>query len=254
MMLTQHRTTQGFTIGEVAARLRIRPAMLLALEQDDYSALPAPIYAIGFLRSYAGFLGLDSDQMVQAYRQEATLSGGGDYCLPPIEHPQQRPSRLFIWLSCLALTTLLGMGAWGLHHRHELGALVPPLPERLRQPQPDAQGRIFGDGTNNHLVLVAHGESWVEIRDTEGTLLLTRMLQPNDRYHVPDRPGLRLSTGDAGMIGVILDGVTRGTLGTNGQSLRDINLSADSLANMLPPITPPQELPVEETKKEAVPN
>lgn len=43
---------------------RIPRKYLLALEEEDYSILPAPVYARGFLRSYAGYLGLDAKDLL----------------------------------------------------------------------------------------------------------------------------------------------------------------------------------------------
>lgn len=45
-------------------RTRIRVDHLRALESDDYDAFPAPVYARGYLRTYATFLGLDADALL----------------------------------------------------------------------------------------------------------------------------------------------------------------------------------------------
>jgi cytoskeletal protein RodZ len=56
----QHaRQARGLSIEEAAQSTRIRPHYLKALEADDASSLPSFVHGRGFLRNYAGFLGLD---------------------------------------------------------------------------------------------------------------------------------------------------------------------------------------------------
>src|SRR5260370_23151723 len=49
---------------EVGAPTRIRRDQLLALEADDYAQFAAPVYAKGYLRTYAVFLGLDPKELI----------------------------------------------------------------------------------------------------------------------------------------------------------------------------------------------
>ncbi len=60
------RIDQALTIEEVEATTRINRIYLEALEEGEYEALPAPVYARGFMRSYARFLSLDPEEAVAA--------------------------------------------------------------------------------------------------------------------------------------------------------------------------------------------
>ena len=51
--------------------LRIRASNIEALENNRYDALPGIPYGAGFVRSYADYLGLDPDPLVQQFRDEA---------------------------------------------------------------------------------------------------------------------------------------------------------------------------------------
>ncbi|GBD22398.1 hypothetical protein HRbin29_00028 [bacterium HR29] len=62
------RERRGLSLSEASRLTRIAPRFLIALEEDDYAALPAPVYARGFLRSYAALLGLDPEPLVAALR------------------------------------------------------------------------------------------------------------------------------------------------------------------------------------------
>lgn len=72
-MLRQQREARRLDLTVVAAALRIRPAYLDALEAGRPDELPGAVYAIGFIRAYADYLGLDSREMLRLFKQEATL-------------------------------------------------------------------------------------------------------------------------------------------------------------------------------------
>lgn len=68
--LWEIRTKQGYSLEEVAEYIRIRPAMLRAIEQDAYENLPGGLYVAGYLKSYGRFLGLDADAVVQRFKEQ----------------------------------------------------------------------------------------------------------------------------------------------------------------------------------------
>ncbi len=57
--LRRARLTKGITLEDAERVTRIPRKYLDALEVENFGILPAPVYARGFLRSYAGYLGLD---------------------------------------------------------------------------------------------------------------------------------------------------------------------------------------------------
>jgi transcriptional regulator with XRE-family HTH domain len=66
--LRQARERQGLDLAEVERRTRVRARYLAALEEERFELLPGEAYARAFLRSYAEFLGLDSDLCLEEYR------------------------------------------------------------------------------------------------------------------------------------------------------------------------------------------
>jgi Helix-turn-helix domain/Domain of unknown function (DUF4115) len=70
-VLAEKRGERGLTIDQVASATRIRAEHLSALESDDAGRLPTAVYAKGYLRTYAGFLGLDPEPLVRALRTPA---------------------------------------------------------------------------------------------------------------------------------------------------------------------------------------
>ena len=61
-LLKQRREARHLSIEQVAGQTRIRTHYLLALENDDLSAIPSMPQARGFLRIYSEFLGLNQSE------------------------------------------------------------------------------------------------------------------------------------------------------------------------------------------------
>src|SRR5579864_1335796 len=70
------RLRRGEDLATVSRALKIRKNHLEAVEEDDLTRLPGKTYAIGFVRSYAGYLGLEATQMVERFKLE--ISGRPD--------------------------------------------------------------------------------------------------------------------------------------------------------------------------------
>jgi cytoskeleton protein RodZ len=105
-------------------------------------------------------------------------------------------------------------------------------------PKPEAQkvdsvadGKVFGtEFTDSRVVLKAAGDDcWVQVREMDGSLLVSRLLRKGDSYRVPNRPGLSLMVGNAGSLDVSVDGRKGPALGAVGQVRRDIRLDPDKL-------------------------
>src|SRR5690349_2920532 len=67
--LRDARTEQGIELSEVERVTKIRQRFLSAMEDDRWEELPAPVYTKGFLSTYARYLGLDEEPLVESYRE-----------------------------------------------------------------------------------------------------------------------------------------------------------------------------------------
>lgn len=71
--LAAKRGERGLSIEQVAASTRIRTEYLRLLEDDDYEGFAAPVYARGYLRTYATYLGLDADTLLAQLPASASV-------------------------------------------------------------------------------------------------------------------------------------------------------------------------------------
>src|SRR5215813_6611818 len=64
------RLRRGDDLATVSKALKIRKDHLEALEEDRLEALPGRTYAVGFVRTYAEFLGLDTPRVLERYKAQ----------------------------------------------------------------------------------------------------------------------------------------------------------------------------------------
>jgi hypothetical protein len=69
--LRQERLRFGRSLEQIGLALRIRQTFLKAIEEGKYELLPGSTYAIGWVRTYAEFLGIDGELAVASYKREA---------------------------------------------------------------------------------------------------------------------------------------------------------------------------------------
>lgn len=131
--LRRARLGQGHDIPEIAASLRIRPEYLEALEAGDHAKLPGRVYAIGFVRSYSSFLGLDSAVAIERFKAEA-VSLDHAHLLPPTPPPEGRvPGGALLFVSLIGAAVLYG-GWWILSaEERRLPEIVASVPDRLQR-------------------------------------------------------------------------------------------------------------------------
>ncbi len=67
-ILREAREAKGLTVAQAAEGTRSKSQTILALEQDDFSKFPAPIYTRGFIKLYAEFLGLDAPGLISLFQ------------------------------------------------------------------------------------------------------------------------------------------------------------------------------------------
>ncbi len=63
----QTREARGYTLEQVARDTHIARRFLEALEQEDFAIFPGEPYLLGFMRTYANYLGLDPEETVALY-------------------------------------------------------------------------------------------------------------------------------------------------------------------------------------------
>ncbi|MBL6935951.1 MAG: helix-turn-helix domain-containing protein [Alphaproteobacteria bacterium] len=92
--------------------------------------------------------------------------------------------------------------------------------------EPAVFGQQYGDV---RIVIHVTEDSWIQVRDATGALLVSQLLHPGDSYRVPIEGGLTLMTGNAGALQFLVDGSLAPSIGPPGSVRRDVALDPDSL-------------------------
>ena len=77
------RLERGDDLLSISRALKIRKDYLEALEENQIESLPGRTYAVGFVRSYANYLGLDPDAFVARFKAE--IAGRNDVSAPHVD-------------------------------------------------------------------------------------------------------------------------------------------------------------------------
>lgn len=188
--LRSAREARGLTLDDVAAQTRIPIRHLRAIEDGNWSELPAVTYTVGFARSYANAVGLDGAEVGRQVRDEV---GGSPQPtqLAPVYYsapdPARVPSRPLAWIAALLAVVLIGGYIWW---RSRLAADDPvaatppaaeqPAADRPQARQPQAPLNLAGQP----VTLVANDKVWLRISDG-ARKVQERILEANDRIELP---------------------------------------------------------------------
>src|SRR3989344_3775753 len=69
-ILRERREALNLSLDELADTLRIPPKYLRRIERGEWKALPSEVYRKGFLKKYSAALGMDSEEVLELYRED----------------------------------------------------------------------------------------------------------------------------------------------------------------------------------------
>lgn len=135
--LREARLRRGDDLATVSRVLRIRKDHLEALEEDRLEALPGRTYAIGFVRSYADYLGLDAPACVERFKTEnaGRSDGSPQVGVAPPDPDERRLPHGWIVMVIVVLGIVL-YGGYYLARSADtlLKQPVAPVPARIASP------------------------------------------------------------------------------------------------------------------------
>jgi cytoskeleton protein RodZ len=236
------REAAGYDLNDIGTRTRIPMRHLESIERGEFSTLPSPTYAIGFVKSYARALDLDEIEFARDVRVELGRSEpmGREVHFTELTDPARVPSRLLA-LTALAIVIIAAIGyfAWRNQYFGESapaptvaaapdatapapGVAPPPANGAAAAPAPSATGQV---------TLVASVPVWLRITDGNGGRLYEKEMAAGERYDVPrEANDPRILTGRPDALKVMIDGREVAPLGPPERTIANVALSAAALA------------------------
>ncbi|HXV19666.1 MAG TPA: helix-turn-helix transcriptional regulator [Desulfuromonadales bacterium] len=146
ILLKNRRQELGLSLAEIASKTNIRRTYLEALEDDRYEALPGEAYQSGFLRNYAGALGLEAGSVLRQWRKATTKAGDGkrgeisvvSTQLSGVSPPRRLPRRRLFLLLPLLLVSAIAL-YFSVGSRQGAAVLQMPAPSTPALVQPAEQ-------------------------------------------------------------------------------------------------------------------
>jgi cytoskeleton protein RodZ len=227
-MLREAREAQNITLEDVAERLRLMHRQVKAMEADDFESLGQSVFARGFVRNYARLLGLEPEVLLG--RME-----GAPLEQTPVSHAEPLPQHAWLsspWLIVLLLGVLLLLAApvalylWLNSGTDDSpgnpapvaqsqqtpmaapayappaapvahGTTATPNAEAVQSVQVAAPGEPKAATGNSVLHLEFGDESWAEIKDASGRMLLRQLNPAGSRVDVRGQPPFDVVIGNA---------------------------------------------------------
>jgi len=150
LILKEGRLKKGVSLEEASELLKIRKEFLQALEENNFSALPAYVSSLGFLRNYAEFLGISPDLVLAIYRRD--FSKPSIVVAPKAKHFSIKwGPRLTLVLitvfSFLGLAGYLGYQYFSLRSAPSIEIFSPSEGEKVFQDKIRVRGKVSPDAT-----------------------------------------------------------------------------------------------------------
>ena len=264
--LRREREIRGISLKEIADATKISKRFLEAIERNDHRTLPAPVFTRGFVREYAKYLGLNTDEIVNRYNYAAA----GDDRIeksthlerlvapppPPLKEKAFKPSGIPPWyalfdrnviISVIILVALALLGYWAWRHKHESDAAardeaaqvtsthaVPKRPAPAPPPAASTAPATTSSAPVNddtlRLVIEATARTWI-VLEADGKTVFNDIMPKGDRRSFTANERFRFRTiGNAAGVALTLNEVAIPPLGGDGDVVHDKVLDRDLLA------------------------
>jgi transcriptional regulator with XRE-family HTH domain len=233
----QHaRERAGLSIDDLAARTKIRPHMLEAIERNDFASIPGGLLARGYLRAYASEVSLPPEGIAARYQTEF----GGE--APPLAETFKyrtdawdlaRPDHSNATIVTVALILIVGAGLYVSRRPAADGAQQPigtagrvvapgPPTDAVAEPLRVAHAASTDDvnasmsGVLLKVEIIPTRVVWVEAT-ADGKRILYALVPPDERRVLEARQEFLLRVGDAGAFRYVLNGVQGREVGGPGE-------------------------------------
>ena len=222
--LMARREGLGLSVSDMSETTNIRPEFISAIERLDQDALPAIGYTLGYVRTYAKALGMDANIAVKRFKADVALSQ-----MPLRDAPHfifrrhWRLPRGFV----SALTVVSATAAIGLWYGSQSEAIATPQPVINIAQQYTALAPAVPVMQEGLYTLRATSPSWIQIRDAQGTVEVSRIFVTGETWQGETQGGFSVSVRDAGAVELYHGAARLGPLGEAGAPLADFTLSRD---------------------------
>ena len=247
--LRRQREMREIGLREIADHTKISLRYLEAMEADRFDLLPAPIFAKGFLRAYAKYVGLSPDEVVNHYLavhspKESTAPGDATAARNrsraiEVGHSTLRRSWSYgslLALAGLVLLILVAVAAYFSDHRREeapASAQMPPMaaPPVATPPAVQIPPPIPTPSSPLEVTLDFSQECWIEVV-IDGKKRISEQRNQGETLQLDAQKSVSLTLGNAGGVAVHVNGLPLDLGSKQGDVLHDLVITLDTLKTL----------------------
>lgn len=236
------REGKNLSLDDVARQTRIPVRHLEHIEREEWDALPAITYSVGFARSYANTVDLDGAQIGAEVRQQLGGIRAGNAAAAPYYEPADParvpPRSIAIAAAVIAILLVVGYLIWrssavGTDSPADVAITQSEEPAAANQAaarpaQPAAPAQAPANGP---VVLTAVEDVWLKIDQSGGGApLYMGTLKAGQSYQVPaGAQSPRIRTARANVLKVSVGGTEVAPLGPPETTISNVSLTAADL-------------------------
>ena len=233
------REAAGMSRSDVASSTRVAERHLAAIEENRFTDLAAPTYAVGFSRAYARAVGLDESDIAKRVRRQLDASSySRPATVPSFEpgDPARVPPRRLAWVAALLVIVAVAVVYFYfnsyLSPEGQLPDLTSDQPQAAAKPNPSKSPSAAMVAAQGPVVLTALAPNvWLKVTDGDGNQLIQKELAQNESYTVPaDAKAPQLRTGRPDALQISVGGRVLPMLSDKPKLVSGVSLVAASLA------------------------
>jgi len=239
--LRRQREMREISLRDIAERTKISLRYLEAMEENRFDILPAPIFAKGFLREYARYVGLSPDEVVNHYLSvQGPEEGAEEGAKEETRDGRERARKtrgwtwgLFLLLAGALLLALVAVFAyWAQRRRDDSSAQPPPPP--IAAPlaaSPAPAGSVLPPAAPSSPLEVAldfTDNCWVEAV-TDGKNRLSELRVQGESLQLEAKERVVLTLGNAGAVEVQVNGYPLDLGKKKGEVVHDLQIDLDTV-------------------------
>lgn len=243
--LRRQREMREISLRDIADRTKISLRYLEAMEDDRFDLLPAPVFAKGFLREYARYVGLSPDEVVNHYlavQQQQSPEEDGikkDQTLVNRPHRVQPQPRswtygLFLALAVLVLIALIWVLAWYNNRRRSepaADATPPPIAAASQTALPSSPAPVPDrPSAPLEVTLDFVADCWVEVRVDDKPFLSEQRVQ-GESLPIEAQKSVDIRLGDTAAAEIQVNGQAYPLNGKAGE-VREIRIDLETVRQL----------------------
>ena len=253
--LKEIRIKNNLTIEELCKELKINQNLIQSIELDDFPEYLEPVYMMGHIRAYADLFDLDANDLIETFKIQISynrLDENKQVPKPVKTTNLFSLTKTFYFASISIISISFYFMFVRPNNLDSQYAMTPDLPENLQYNLEEIELNLAlskknnNDGeviinpeeensfsnsssalasnsknvilTNDDYKITLHflNPTWIQLRDNDDNIIISRLMNEDEKYSYYSLENLSLTAGNAGNIIVSLNGKIVGKVGNAG--------------------------------------